>query len=65
MGAVPGVKRRARHEQQTKATLHAAQLVVACAQTRTCAMCHGSEGRGAGKPARSVIAVLLCKTKGG
>ena len=60
-GGVPGVKRSARQEQHTKATLHAAQAWVACAHTRACAMCQGSEGLGAGRVARSVIATLLDK----
>jgi hypothetical protein len=59
MGAVPGVNRSAQHEQHTNATLQAAQATDACAQTRECAICQGSEGRGAGKTARSIIRVLF------
>ena len=43
---MPGVKRRARQEQQTKAILQAAHSSEAWAQTRTCARVHGSVGTG-------------------
>ena len=58
------MNRSARHEQQTKATLQAAQATDACAQTRTCATCHGSEGKGAGKTAKFVTKVLLTRGAG-
>ena len=58
-GAVPGVNRSERQEQHTNATLQAAQLADACAQTRECARCQGSVGEGAGKVARSVIKGLF------
>ena len=47
-GGVPGVNRSARHEQQVKDALQPAQGWLACAQTRTWAICQGSRGRGAG-----------------
>ena len=59
------MNRSARHEQQTKATLQAAQAADACAQTRACAACHGSEGKGAGKTAKFVTKVLLSMGVGG
>ena len=58
---LPGVKRSDRHEQHMKAALHAAQAWVAWAHTRAWAMCHGSEGSGARKTARLVIASLLSR----
>ena len=58
MGAMPGVNRSARQEQHTNAMLQAAHGAVACAQTRTWAICQGSEGCGDGKTAKSVITVL-------
>ena len=60
-GGIPGVKRSDRHEQHTKAALQPAQGCVACAQTRACAMCQGSEGLGAGKTARLTRLELLSR----
>ena len=65
VGGVPGVNRSARHEQHTKAALQATQATDACAHTRKCATCQGSEGRGVGKTAKSVTIVLFNKVCGG
>lgn len=62
-GGAPGVNRRARQKQHTKATLQAAHADDACAHTRACAMCQGSDGEGAEKVPKLVIKVL--STKGG